>query len=342
MSKTTAKTIYSLPVQGALYHIRQRGSRYNILGPNGQVFKTYKSAGVVGPRWEELTRTPWPYSSCAYSAGDRLRQLRQDISLPEQPQPRNQLSSTSLDSLDTAPEREKQRAPRQAKPPSRPVPMGQVLALPAPCINLQLQARLVEKACRQPLSIFSPAVEQALWQEVDYHRPQAAWAQAVLDLLAKAEHRTLQMLLKANPGMITDPVALLASALEPPLPNVLDIYHNPLLALHPDLNAVRAMLQEEARGVGVLAEFARKLDLVLWQWRHDTARLRLHLMRQTELHRQGKPPNLDHLLKGPAYYRIWRLNQNRQRNLQRAAEVDGAEILAKHLAWQEKRLAVRA
>jgi hypothetical protein len=57
------------------YRIVRKGSLYNILGPDGRLFTKYKSASVVGPRWEELTHTPWPYESTAYERGLRLWQL---------------------------------------------------------------------------------------------------------------------------------------------------------------------------------------------------------------------------------------------------------------------------
>lgn len=57
------------------YSIRRKGSRYNIIGPAGREFTKYKSASVAGPRWEELTGTPWPYESSAYQPGTRLWQL---------------------------------------------------------------------------------------------------------------------------------------------------------------------------------------------------------------------------------------------------------------------------
>lgn len=57
------------------YRISRKGSVYNILGPEGRIFPKYKSASVVGPRWEELTHTPWPYESSAYESGMRLWEL---------------------------------------------------------------------------------------------------------------------------------------------------------------------------------------------------------------------------------------------------------------------------
>ena len=57
------------------YRIMRKGSRYNILGPHGRIFTKYQSASQAGPRWEELTHTPWPYDSTAYERGHRLWEL---------------------------------------------------------------------------------------------------------------------------------------------------------------------------------------------------------------------------------------------------------------------------
>lgn len=65
------------------YRITRKGSRYNIIGPEGRIFTKNKSASVAGPRWEELTHTPWPHPSSAYEPGLRLWELgiisREDI-----------------------------------------------------------------------------------------------------------------------------------------------------------------------------------------------------------------------------------------------------------------------
>ncbi len=57
------------------YRIMRKGSRYNILGPHGRIFTKYQSASKAGPRWEELTRTSWPYKSTAHERGHRLWEL---------------------------------------------------------------------------------------------------------------------------------------------------------------------------------------------------------------------------------------------------------------------------
>lgn len=87
MAKQTAITTHSLQVRGDWYHVRRRGSRYNIFGPDGRAFPTYQSAGVAGPRWEELTGTLWPHPSSAYRPGLRLAQIAPTPSAASQPAP---------------------------------------------------------------------------------------------------------------------------------------------------------------------------------------------------------------------------------------------------------------
>lgn len=87
MPKQSAQTTHSLQVRGDWYHVRRRGSRYNIFGPDGRAFNRYESAGVAGPRWEELTRTPWPHPSSAYQPGLRLAQLDPTPGAGPAPQP---------------------------------------------------------------------------------------------------------------------------------------------------------------------------------------------------------------------------------------------------------------
>ncbi len=159
MTKTSPITILSVKVHGDAYHLRRRGSRYNILGPQGRVFATYQSAGVAGPRWEELTLTPWPQPSSAYQPGSRLAALR-----PAPPEP---------------------ASPRPIAIP----PITPPLALPAPRLNLAAHEALMQRLRRQPALLFTPIIRQALRHEVEYHRPQAAWAAHLLALLARYDAR---------------------------------------------------------------------------------------------------------------------------------------------------------
>jgi hypothetical protein len=157
------------------YRIVRKGSRYNILGPDGRIFTKYKSASVVGPRWEELTSTPWPYDSTAYERGFRLWQLglirreqvgKQHIVVQRKPV-----------------------APIAApKPASRIVivPITR-LALPAPRIDLNEHIRLMQSLHKNPVLLFDARIQQALRHEVEYHRPDAKWAQHLLKLLARYE-----------------------------------------------------------------------------------------------------------------------------------------------------------
>jgi hypothetical protein len=64
-----------------------------------------------------------------------------------------------------------------------------LLALPAPRINLAEQSRLMRMLRRNPPMLFNPRIQQALQHEVDYHRPDARWAQHLLKLLARYEIR---------------------------------------------------------------------------------------------------------------------------------------------------------
>jgi hypothetical protein len=89
----------------------------------------------------------------------------------------------------------------------------------------------------------------------------------------------------------------------------------------------------------MLADFARKLDLVLQHWQSAPARLRGHLRKQTEAVQRGGIATIDPLVGGPTRYRTWRLRQNQERNEQRAARVDSDLLLANHIAWQAEKLA---
>jgi hypothetical protein len=178
MTKQKPTTTHSVTVQGATYHIRRRGSRYNILGPKGRAFKTYQSAALVGPRWEELTGTPWPHPSSAYAPGMHLGELQPEVTPaapPTEPQP--------------VPARRTNRSHPVTRT-ARPAPMPFVLAvlpmaLPAPRIDLGEQMRLMQLLRQNPPLLFHPQMRQALQHEVEYHRPQARWAQHLLKLLAR-------------------------------------------------------------------------------------------------------------------------------------------------------------
>jgi hypothetical protein len=98
------------------YRISRKGSLYNILGPDGRIFAKYKSAGVVGPRWEELTHTPWPYDSSAYESGLRLWEL----GLIERRQVGQRRPSLDAAPADAPP-------PRDPAPAPDPVPQAAVI-----------------------------------------------------------------------------------------------------------------------------------------------------------------------------------------------------------------------
>lgn len=285
------------------YTIRRKGSRYNIFGPYGRTFTTYKSASVAGPRWEELTGTPWPYPSTAYEPGTRLRQLGRAPRPPVEAAPKSRVTPD----------------PVPPRAPLPPITIPTRLALPAPRIDVAEQTRLIRALKQNPRLLFRPEMQRALRIEIEYRRPHAAWAQKVLALEARYRARRASSASRAD---------------EPPLPNILDIYRDPLLALHPDRDALRAMLRDEARTSGVLSDFALKLEMVLVQWQAEPDRLRWHLRRQAEIVARGGVPRLDHLLGGPERYRARRLRQNRIRNEQRARRIDAEAVTADHIAWQ--------
>jgi hypothetical protein len=163
------------------YRIVRKGSLYNILGPDGRLFTKYKSASVVGPRWEELTHTPWPYESTAYERGLRLWQL--GLIRREQVGKRHIVVQAELPAHKPTPKLSK--CPVVIKPVT-------VLALPAPRIDLDEHIRLMQTLRHNPVLLFDAQIQQALRHEVEYHRPDANWAQHLLKLLARYEQRQQQ------------------------------------------------------------------------------------------------------------------------------------------------------
>lgn len=318
------------------YTIRRKGSVYNIVGPEGRVFAKYKSASVVGPRWEELTETPWPYPSSAYEPGTRLWQLglidrgevgkteraiasgksrRGRINLEDAPEPltasqENEKAAQSptakarpelkplkaparqLTLLDQPANSPAQSGPLASpedltanEPPQSPAPTGKPeaspqtepaassdtvpsgkgvvssdasqdakparrksapkasaetppakkkgrvaahaaimpppatkhstnpahfpstqmpLALPAPRINLEEQARHIQALRRNPQLLFEPQMRVILQHEVEYHRPYARWAKTLLTMLVRYDKR------KQRTRAALDPQTILA------------------------------------------------------------------------------------------------------------------------------------
>ena len=166
------------------YRIVRKGSLYNILGPNGRLFTKYKSASLAGPRWEELTHTPWPYESSAYTRGHRLWELglihghqvgkRHIVVSPSNVAhfPAHQTGKT---------ERQKTRAVN--------IKVDNRLALPAPRIDLEEHTRLMQALRHNPVLLFTSPIQQALRHEFEYHRPQARWAAHLLKLLARYDRQ---------------------------------------------------------------------------------------------------------------------------------------------------------
>jgi hypothetical protein len=177
------------------YTIRRKGSRYNIFGPHGRIFTNYRSASVAGPRWEELTRTSWPYRSSAYESGLRLWQLglieREQVG-QQQLQPHAQ--PTPEPALTLAGDGTLALPARQETHDLRPTGVffmwhSPLPALPPPRIDLEKQTRLIQALRHNPNLLFSAQVRQALEHEVEYHRPYARWAETLLKLLARYDAR---------------------------------------------------------------------------------------------------------------------------------------------------------
>lgn len=172
------------PANRPAYRIMRKGSRYNILGPQGRIFTKYRSAGTVGPRWEELTHTPWPYDSSAYTRGVRLWEL----GLIE----RAQVGAQEITVAPQTPP-EQAAAPAPAlEPIAAPEPIVSPLAmfaLPAPKIDLEKHERVIDALKHNPALLFTARVQQALRDEVLYHRPQARWARLLLSLLKRYERQ---------------------------------------------------------------------------------------------------------------------------------------------------------
>jgi len=182
-----------------VYRIMRKGSRYNILGPSGRIFSKYQSAGTAGPRWEELTGTPWPYDSTAYERGQRLWEL--GLIKREQVGKRN---IPVEDSQTPEPPRAARKTRSRPKVASVVIALPPaILALPAPKIDLQQQTQLIQALKANPALLFNSKVQQALRHEVEYHRPQARWAAHLLRLLARYERRQQKQQWGASSATIT-------------------------------------------------------------------------------------------------------------------------------------------
>ena len=163
------------------HRIMRKGSLYNILGPDGWLFVKYKSARIVGPRWEELTHTPWPYKSAAYERGLRLWQL--GLIRREQVGKRHIIVQAKPPAQQHAPKPSRRRIV---------IKTFTTLALPVPRIDLEEHVRLMQALRRNPVLLFDAQIQQMLRHEVEYHRPDAQWAQHLLKLLARYERKYRQ------------------------------------------------------------------------------------------------------------------------------------------------------
>lgn len=195
------------------YQIIRKGSFYNITGPHGRIFKKNKSASVIGPRWEELTHTPWPYKSSAYQSGLRLWELgiipREHIGRTQLVTPAAQPEAPArLGATPAAESIAAERDPRPETPDTKPAGKTPAitlapppLALPAPGIDLAKHEAIITALRRNPALLFRPDVRSALQNEVAYHRPYAKWAEQLLKLLARYEARQ-----KTRTRTVTSPV----------------------------------------------------------------------------------------------------------------------------------------
>ncbi|NDJ78780.1 MAG: hypothetical protein GYB65_21225 [Chloroflexi bacterium] len=176
MPKKTPQTTHSLTLRGETFYIRRKGSWYNIFGPSGYLLPSFKSAGVVGPRWEELTHTPWPHRSSAYAPGTRLRDLG---IVPDEAEDSAALAT------------EVQQVPVHTRPTTTRIviPVKSFWALPEPRIDLEKQDRTINALRQNPGLLFDTGVRRALYHEVEYHRPNADWAQRLLNMLSRYDRR---------------------------------------------------------------------------------------------------------------------------------------------------------
>ncbi|MBN1565084.1 MAG: hypothetical protein JXA10_14665 [Anaerolineae bacterium] len=158
------------------YAILRKGSVYNIVGPYGREFGSYKSASIAGPRWEELTHTPWPYDSSAYTPGMRLWELgliqrehvgmRKLLTHPDSPPPAAsstppaQSQQTDRAEPETTPETPSEPA-EAAAPESKPVRQP-----PRESATMQRTTKPVQQTLR-PAQKYVPAKQDAQPPSVD-------------------------------------------------------------------------------------------------------------------------------------------------------------------------------
>lgn len=187
-------TVSPIEKPAVAYRIHRKGSRYNILSARGREFTKYQSARVAGPRWEELTGTPWPFESTAYEPGLRLWQLgairREEVGARTKPVAKEVESG----------------------PITCPTTFGALLdpdhallALPAPRIDVEAQRRAMQRLRSDPRLVFAPETRVILQREIEYNLPQARWAQTLLRLLIVFEKRRRSI----HERVATDPKSVL-------------------------------------------------------------------------------------------------------------------------------------
>jgi hypothetical protein len=208
--------------QSEQYTIRRKGSVYNIFGPQGRVFAKYKSASVVGPRWEELTHTPWPYRSSAYESGTRLWELglidradvgRRDVKPDLSPDAPDTPDEASPDAMPPRVPEAEPEVDTESVPAPRPklnLPLtAPPLALPAPRIDVAQQERMLRRLRARPVLLFDPAMRQVLQDEVTYHRRYARWASHLLGLLDRYEARRQRQARQESRSVVPSPQTIL-------------------------------------------------------------------------------------------------------------------------------------
>lgn len=296
------------PSDKPVYKITRKGSRYNIIGPDGRVFSKNQSAAVVGPRWEELTYTPWPYESSAYESGLRLWELglipREHVGMTRlliprataqpAPPPEPSRSAPAVPVAETEPA--KDAAPDAATSTDETNEMPVSPASPAPALS----------ASSQQLGLFEPATPAAVKTSASPTHAEPT-RKSGTDMPPSAPPVTAS--LPAQPP--------LAPVDAPPMQHV--VVTRVVLALpQPRIN-----LDEQNR----LMKLLRDDPALLFD-----ARIRAALKVEIEYNRpQARWART--LLKVLDRY------ERQQRRQRQTGNANASTILAKHIAWQEEQQA---
>lgn len=312
----------------ARYRIIRKGSVYNILGPEGREFAKNKSASVVGPRWEELTHTPWPYDSSAYTPGMRLWEL----GLIKRAQVGKRQSSLLDAPVDGPAPREEESPPAKAAPApaSEPAPEDETPpAPPAPIVGEQLMLLAVDDAVARQVTA-EPDPPKGREEQTN--------APTTNDTPLVAESTTLA----------AEPVRpALREAASPPVPEEKSIpvkkgrpKARPVIPSKPLPPASIRMIDVSLSLPAPRIDLGRQ-DALMDALRKDPSRLFEPDMREA-LHQEvayNRPSArwASHLLRMLDRY------DRRQRWLEQpTVRADWKAILTKHIAWQEQQLTTAA